>query len=86
MEGTNITISEEQKKLIRIGDYTLIAEMYKERHIMLEDYRTVTPKYVKMVIEGERPANHGTAAEEVLRIANKYLEHRRNFIDELLIA
>ena len=77
-------IPEELKKLIRIGDYTLIAEMYKERHVVLEDYRTISSKYVQMVIEGDRPASPGTAAEEIMMIATKYLEHKRNFIDELL--
>lgn len=78
-------IADELKKLIRIGDYTLIAEMYKERHDMLGDFKTVSSQYVQMVVEGERDANPGTAAEEILMIAQKYLEHKREFIDEILI-
>jgi len=77
-------IPQELKKHISIGDYTLIAEMYKERHILLDDYRTVSSKYVQMVIDGTRPPSPGTAAEEIMMIATKYLEHKRNFIDELL--
>lgn len=81
---TNISIPEELKKLIRLGDYTLIAELYKERHMLLGDYKTVTSQYVQMVIDGERDANPGTAAAEIIEITCKYLEHKRNFIDELL--
>lgn len=79
-----MNISEDLKKLLRNGDYTLIAELFKERHETAGDYRTVSSKYVQMVIEGERPATPGTAAEEIMLIAQKYLEHKRNFIDELL--
>lgn len=79
-----MSIPEELKKLIRVGDYTLIAELYRDRHYLLEDYKTVTSQYVQMVIDGEREANPGTAAEEIIEIAIKYLEHKRNFIDELL--
>jgi hypothetical protein len=79
-------ISNELKKLVRYGDYSLIAELYKEKHDLLGDYRTVSSKYVEMVISGERPASPGTAAQEIMEIAQKYLEHKRNFIDELLTA
>jgi hypothetical protein len=81
-----MSISEDLKKLVRYGDYSLIAELYKEKHELLGDYRTVSSQYVEMVIKGERPASPGTAAEEVLEISIKYLEHKRNFIDELLTA
>lgn len=79
-------IPEELKNMIRNGDYTMIAEMYNERHERSEDYRTVSVQYVKMVLDGVRPVRPGLASEEILMIAIKYLEHRRNFIDELLIA
>lgn len=79
-----MSISDELKKLIRHGDYQMIADLYKERHELLEDYRTVSSKYVEMVINQTRDANPGTAAEEIIKIALKYLEHKRNFIDELL--
>lgn len=80
-----MSIPEELKKLIRNGDYVLIAEMYKERHEGLGDFKKVSSSYVQMVIDGEREANPGTAAEEIIKIANKLLNHRREFIDELLI-
>lgn len=80
-----MAIAEELKKLIRVGDYTMIAEMYKERHDILGDFKTVSSYYVQMVIDGVRDANPGTAAEEILMIATKYLEHKREFIDEILI-
>jgi len=79
-------IPDELKKHIRYGDYVLIAEMYKERHEILGDFKTVSSQYVQMVIDSEREANEGTAAQEILAITIKYLEHRRNFIDELLTA
>lgn len=83
-----MTIPEELKKLIRWGDYKLIAEMYKERHATGydADYRTVSTKYVQMVIDGDRDVTPGKASEEIIDIATRYLEHKRNFIDELLTA
>lgn len=77
-------ISEELKKQLRNGDYLLIAEMYKERHELTGDYKTVTATYVKMVIDGERAAKPNTAAEEIMLIADKFLKHRREFIDQIL--
>ncbi|MFD0997722.1 hypothetical protein ACFQ21_00320 [Ohtaekwangia kribbensis] len=81
-----MSISDELKKLIRTGDYTLISDLYKELHEQKEDFKTVSSRYVQMVIDGERTANEGTAAEEIIRIATKVLTHRREFIDELLTA
>lgn len=79
-----MSIADELKKLIRTGDYTLIAEMYKERHEILGDFKTISSRYVQMVIDGERGANPDTAAEEILQIATKYLSHKREFIDDVL--
>lgn len=81
-----MSISDELKKQITAGDYTLIAEMYAERHQLGNDpdYRTVTSKYVEMVISGERPASPGTAAEEIMLIANYYLENKAQFRDQIL--
>lgn len=79
-------IPEELKKLIRSGDHSLIAEMYAEIHSQGDeaDHRTVTSQYVGLVLEERRPATPGTAAEEIEAIAIKLLEHRRNFIDDIL--
>jgi hypothetical protein len=78
-------IPEELKKLIRRGDYQLIAEMYKEVHEAKEDFKTVSSEYVQMVVDGERVTKReGTAADEILMIATKLLTHRRDFIDELI--
>lgn len=55
--------------------------MYAEKH---DHERTVSIEYVRLVIEGKRDAKPGTAAEEILDITQKYLEHRQYFIDELL--
>lgn len=78
-------IPEELKKLIRHGDYQLISEMYQERHEVQGDMKTVSTQYVKMVIDGERVTKReNTAADEIIMIAIKCLEHRRDFIDEMI--
>jgi hypothetical protein len=79
-------IPDELKKHLSSGEYTLIAEMYKARHDMLGDFKTVTSAYVQMVIDGKREANDGTAAHEILEIATKYLKNKKNTIEELLAA
>lgn len=80
-------IPEDLKKLISYGDYTLIKEMYDERHAqgIDPDYKTVSEEYVRMVVKGERTTQReGTAADEILMLANRYLEHKRNYREDLL--
>lgn len=79
-------ISNDLKKHISYGDYSLIAEMYAERHQQGSDpdYKTVSSRYVEMVINEDRPANPDTAAEEIVMIAQFYLEHKANFRDQIL--
>ena len=86
-KATKMIISDDLKKLITYGDHTLIAELYADRHTRWprQDYRTVSSKYVEMVISGDRPASEGTAAEEIMMIATKYLEHKRDFREAILI-
>jgi hypothetical protein len=81
-------IPDELKNALSKGDYTLIAEMYAERHRYGNDpdYNTVTSSYVSMVLNGQREANEGTAAEEIVRIATAYLEHKRNFWENFLLV
>lgn len=69
-----MSISSDLKKQITSGDYTLIAQMYAERHAL--DQRKVTAKYVEMVINGNRAARPGTAANEIIAIAGKYLANK----------
>lgn len=64
------------------GDYSLIKDLYDERHRMgnKPDNKTVSRQYVKMVLSGERTTiRKGTAADEILLIATKYLKHKRDF-------
>ena len=81
-----MNISDELKKHISYGDYSLIADMYAERHRQGNDpdYKTVSSKYVEMVINEVRPANPETAAEEIMMIAQYYLTHKANFRDQIL--
>ena len=81
-----MSISDDLKKHISYGDYSLIAEMYAERHSQgsKPDYKTVSSKYVEMVIHEERPASPDTAAEEIMKIALFYLEHKANFRNQIL--
>jgi len=79
-----MTIPDDLKKLITHGDNTLIAELYDDRHSRI-DLKTVTPKYVADVISGVKEANEGTAAEEIVRIAIKFLENKRDFREAILI-
>lgn len=81
-----MSISKDLKKQITYGDYSLIAEMYAERHQQGNDpdYKTVSSRYVEMVINEERPASPDTAAEEIMKIAHYYLEHKANFRDQIL--
>ena len=79
-------ISEDLKKHITYGDYSLIAEMYAERHSQGDDpdYKRVSSKYVQMVIDEVRPASPDTAAEEIMLIADYYLTHKANFRTQIL--
>jgi hypothetical protein len=83
-----MSIPVELKKQFRRGDYTLIQEVYKERHSLGDDadHETVSIEYIRLVLEDHRPAEPGTKAEEIEAIAKKLLEHRQNFISDLLIV
>lgn len=83
-----MTIPDDLKNALSSGDYTLIAELYAERHRYGNDpdYKTVTSGYVSMVLNGQREANEGTAAEEIVRIAKAYLEHKINFRENFLLV
>jgi hypothetical protein len=80
-------ISDDLKQSISYGDYTLIAELYADRHTRepRKDFKTVSKQYVEMVVSGDRPAKEGTAAEEIMIIAIKYLQHKRDFRETILI-
>jgi len=82
-------IDEDLKKLISYGDYALIKEIYDERHTLGSDpdYKTVSEKYVSLVIQGLRTTQReGTAADEILMIAKRYLENKRDYRSEMLIV
>lgn len=83
-----MTIPDDLKNELSTGDYTLIAEMYAEIHSLGKqaDFKKVSSAYVAMVLKGERAANEGTAAEEIVRIATAYLTHKKNFIDNFLLG
>jgi hypothetical protein len=83
-----MSIPAELKKQIRRGDYTLIQELYEEIHSMGDDadHKTVSIEYIRLVLGEHRPAEPGTMAEEIEAIAKKLLEHRQNFISDLLIV
>jgi len=80
-----MSIPDELRKLITEGDYTYIADLFIERHQLLGDYKQISTEYVRLVIQGRRPASEGTAAEEIMCIAIKYLTHKRDFRETILI-
>lgn len=81
----NMGIPEDLKQHITDGDYQYIADLYIERHQLIGDYRTVSREYVRRVLQGTRAANEGTMAEEIMCIAIKYLKHKRDFRETILI-
>lgn len=83
-----MAIPEELKNLLQVGDLTMIKELYDERHRQGDepDHKTVSVEYVRLVIGGKRVTKRkGTAADEIVRITNKYLEHKRKFRDSILL-
>jgi hypothetical protein len=82
-----MSIPDELKKLLKQGDLTLIQEMYAERHSMGQDpdYDTVTIEYIRLLISGERNGD-SDKAQEILAIASKLLEHKRNFIQSVIVT
>lgn len=83
-----MAIPAELKNLLNNGDLSLIKALYDERHRQGDepDYKTVSVEYVRLVVSGKRETKReGTAAEEVVRIAKRYLENKREFREFILI-
>lgn len=83
--ASNMGIPEDLKQYITDGDYQYIADLFAERHQLAGDCKTVHREYVRKVLLGMRPAAEGTAAEEIMLIAIKYLKHKRDFRETILI-
>jgi hypothetical protein len=82
-----MNIPDELKKLSKRGDLSFIQEVYAERHSRGEnpDYDTVSIEYIRLVLSGQR-ASESDKAQEILAIAIKLFEHKRDFIDSVLVC
>jgi len=67
------------------GDYKIISDIYNSRHKQV-DKATITSSYVGKLIRQDRSASPGTAAEEVVEIAQKYLQNKQQMKRELIAA
>ncbi len=67
------------------GDYRVISEIYNDRH-KTGDKATITSSYVGKLIRKDRNVSPGTAAEEVIEIAQRYLESKKQLKRELIAA
>lgn len=71
-------IAEDLKKLIEHGDWKIIAELFNKNH-----NRKITSSYVLKVVRGDRAANKGTTAEQILPFVEQYLQNKKDFRDNL---
>lgn len=66
------------------GDCKIIASIYNDRHE--KHGLTVSSSYVSKILKGDRPASPGTAAQEILEIATKYITTKNKCKRELIAA
>lgn len=69
----------EIRRLIRRGDFPVIAEIFNKRHEDT-DHRTISSSYVGKLIRGERT---GSISQEIHEIAHLYIEKKEEFETEL---
>lgn len=69
---------------ISFGDYIVISQIFNERH--KNNGTTVSSSYVGKIVRQERPATPGTAAQEVLEIAQSYLTSKQQLKRTLIAA
>jgi hypothetical protein len=72
-------------KNAEFGDYRVISEIYNDRH-KATDKATISSSYVGKLIRKDRIVSPGTAAEEVIEIAQKYLESKKQMKLQLIAA
>ena len=72
------------RKRMDRGDYTRIMELFNSRHRKL-DKKKISRPYVYLILNGERRATEGGTAEEVIRIAEQYLDIKERTKEELMI-
>jgi hypothetical protein len=77
-----MAIGQDLKNEISHGDWKVIADLYNENHSS-SNKSTVTPGYVLKVVTGQRPASPGTAAFDILSIAESYLKNKSSFKRQL---
>ncbi len=62
------------------GDFTVISEIFNSRN-----KETITPSYVRMVVNGLRDSNSETA-NEIADIARTYFNKREQLTQELITS
>ena len=72
-------IQHDLKKLIEHGDWQRIANLYNQSHV-----KPVSPSYILRVVNGDRAANPGTAAHEILELTEKFLINRKEFANKII--